>query len=164
MSSISRASDSDAVAGELVARARDQQATLAVAESLTGGLIAAALTSVPGASEVFTGAVVAYTPAMKQDLLGVPEIELADHGIVSAWTAEAMARGALRVTNASHAVATTGVAGPGPADGIPAGRVCIAVVTRAHTTVTTHDFPGGRAAVRAAATEAALRHLLAALE
>lgn len=106
---------------------RQRSATLATAESLTGGRVAAALTAVPGASEVFRGGVVAYASDLKVELLGVPPDVVASVGVVSAACAEAMARGVRTLTGASYAVATTGVAGPGEQEGKPPGTVYVAV-------------------------------------
>ncbi|MEU7564778.1 CinA family protein [Streptomyces fradiae] len=104
---------------------RDQ--TLAVAESLTGGLVAAELTSVPGASRVFLGSVTAYATPLKRDLLGVDGELLARRGAVDAEVALQMARGVRSRLGASWGVATTGVAGPEPQDGQPVGTVYVAV-------------------------------------
>ena len=101
--------------------------TVAVAESLTGGLVSGALTSVAGASVVLRGGVVAYATDLKAALLGVPAELLARQGPVDPDVAASMAAGVRRVLGATYGVATTGVAGPGPADGQPAGTVFIAV-------------------------------------
>ena len=101
--------------------------TVAVAESLTGGLVAAALTSVPGASVVVRGGVIAYATELKTALLGVPADLLARHGAVHPDVAAAMAEGVRQRLGATYGVATTGVAGPGPADGKPQGTVFVAV-------------------------------------
>src|SRR5262249_18509606 len=92
---------------------RERELTLAAAESCTGGLVAARLTSVPGSSAVFLGGVVAYSNAVKESQLGVPASVLEEHGAVSAETAAAMARGARARLGADIAVAVTGIAGPG---------------------------------------------------
>jgi nicotinamide-nucleotide amidase len=102
--------------------------TAATAESLTGGLVAAALTGVPGSSAVFRGGIIAYATELKTDLLGVPADLLARHGPVHADVAAAMAAGVRQRLGAAYGLATTGVAGPGPADGHPAGTVFIAVL------------------------------------
>lgn len=102
--------------------------TLAVAESLTGGRLAAALTSVPGASAVFRAGVVAYATELKHVLLGVDTVTLATHGAVSAPTAQEMALGVARLTSVDWSLATTGVAGPQEQEGQPVGTVFIAVV------------------------------------
>ena len=101
--------------------------TIATAESLTGGRLAALLTAVPGSSETYVGGVVSYATSLKTDLLGVSPELIAKHGVVSAECARAMATGARQVTGATYAVSTTGVAGPGPQDGVPAGTVYVAV-------------------------------------
>jgi nicotinamide-nucleotide amidase len=101
--------------------------TVAVAESLTGGLVSGALTSVAGASVVLRGGVVAYATDLKEALLGVPADLLARQGPVDPDVAAGMAAGVRRALGATYGIATTGVAGPGPADGKPAGTVFIAV-------------------------------------
>ena len=101
--------------------------TVAVAESLTGGLVVAALTSVPGASVVVRGGVIAYATEVKTALLGVPADLLARHGAVDPDVAAAMADGVRERLGATYGAATTGVAGPGPAEGKPQGTVFVAV-------------------------------------
>src|SRR5580704_15070255 len=101
--------------------------TVATAESLTGGLVAAALTDVPGSSNAFRGGVVAYATELKAQLLGVDPGLLERHGPVYAPVAVAMADGVRNRLGATIGVATTGVAGPGPQDGQPAGTVHVAV-------------------------------------
>lgn len=113
-------------AAALIATLTGRGRTVATAESLTGGLVAAALTGVPGASAVFRGAVVAYATELKAELLGVDPALLADRGAVSAEVAGAMAAGVRARLGASFGVATTGVAGPDPAEGKPVGTVYIA--------------------------------------
>ncbi|MFL6139137.1 MAG: CinA family protein [Frankiaceae bacterium] len=141
-----------------------RRATLAVAESLTGGLLCAALTDLAGASSVVRGGVVAYATPLKALLLGVPEELLASRGAVDPDVAAAMAAGARTRLGATYGVATTGVAGPSPQDGKPVGTVYVAVATPHGERVAGHRFGGDRAAVRAAATEAALGLLLAILD
>ena len=105
---------------------RERGLTLATAESCTGGLVAARLTSVPGSSDVFLGGVVSYANEVKTAALGVPEDVLAAHGAVSAETAAAMAEGARRRLDADVAVAVTGIAGPGGgSDEKPVGLVYV---------------------------------------
>jgi nicotinamide-nucleotide amidase len=101
--------------------------TVGTAESLTGGLVAAALTTVPGASAVFRGGIVAYAADLKASLLGVPVELLARVGTVHKDVAVAMASGAAHRLGSTVGVATTGVAGPDPADGQPVGTVHVAV-------------------------------------
>ncbi|MFH8407366.1 CinA family protein [Streptomyces sp. NPDC018019] len=131
------APDTSAVAarvlGALVARGE----SLAVAESLTGGLVAGALTGVPGASRAFRGSVTAYATALKRDVLGVDGALLDARGAVDAEVARQMARGVRRVLGADWGIATTGVAGPDPQDGQPVGTVFVAA-----------DGPGGAGGVR----------------
>ncbi|WP_069169096.1 CinA family protein [Streptomyces griseus] len=106
---------------------RERGETLAVAESLTGGLVAAELTSVPGASESFRGSVTAYATALKERLLGVDGTLLAERGAVDPDVAGAMAAGVRQALGADWGVSTTGVAGPAPQDGKPVGTVYVAV-------------------------------------
>ncbi|MFJ4622971.1 CinA family protein [Streptomyces sp. NPDC088812] len=101
--------------------------TLAVAESLTGGLVAAEITAVPGASKVFRGSVTAYATALKQELLGVDGDLLAARGAVDPQVAAQMAAGVRKALGADWGIATTGVAGPDPQDGQPVGTVYVAV-------------------------------------
>ncbi|WP_328319973.1 CinA family protein [Streptomyces sp. NBC_00388] len=105
----------------------DRGETLAVAESLTGGLLAAELTSVPGASRVFRGSLTAYATALKQEILGVDGALLAERGAVDPDVARQMAAGVRRVLGADWGMATTGVAGPDMQDGQPVGTVYVAV-------------------------------------
>ncbi|MFI6498525.1 CinA family protein [Nonomuraea typhae] len=102
-------------------------ATLAVAESLTGGMLGSAFTGVPGASRVFRGGVIAYATDLKHALLAVPDELLRREGAVHPEVAAAMARGAARLCGATYGLAVTGVAGPDPQDGKPVGTVYIAV-------------------------------------
>jgi nicotinamide-nucleotide amidase len=101
--------------------------TLAVAESLTGGLVAAELTSVPGASRSFRGSVTAYATSLKRDVLAVDGVLLAARGAVDPEVARQMATGVRRILGADWGVATTGVAGPDEQDGKPVGTVYVAV-------------------------------------
>ncbi|MFJ9853938.1 CinA family protein [Streptomyces sp. NPDC101150] len=125
-----------AAAGALEALAGRGQ-SLAVAESLTGGLVAGTLTAVPGASRVVRGAVTAYATEVKRDVLGVDGALLAARGAVDAEVARQMASGARRVLGADWGISTTGVAGPEPQDGQPVGTVFVAV-----------EGPDGAGAVR----------------
>ncbi|MEU4266264.1 CinA family protein [Streptomyces argenteolus] len=101
--------------------------TLAVAESLTGGLVAAEVTSVPGASQSFRGSVTAYATPLKRDLLGVEGALLAERGAVDPDVALAMAAGVRRALGADWGASTTGVAGPDAQDGKTVGTVYVAV-------------------------------------
>ena len=125
--------------------------TLAAAESLTGGLVAAALTDVPGASNAFRGGVVAYATELKAELLGVDVGMLKRHGPVYAPVAAklGMADGVRQLRlGATIGVATTGIAGPGPQDGHPAGTVHVAVSLVGDTVVRTMALTGNRDEVR----------------
>ena len=120
--------DGDSLASVVIEKLRQRGETLAVAESCSGGGLGAALTAVPGASDVFLGGVIAYANAVKQGLLGVDPLDLERWGAVSDPVAEAMALGARRVTGSDWALAITGVAGPGGgSDQKPVGLVHIAV-------------------------------------
>ncbi len=130
--------------------------SLATAESLTGGALASAVVSVAGASEVYVGGVVAYATELKVSLLGVPQDVVDTDGVVSAACAEAMAHGARARTGADLGVSTTGVAGPDPQDGLAPGTVFVAVSGPRGVDVVALDLEGDRAAVRAAAVDAAL--------
>ncbi|WP_151775229.1 CinA family protein [Streptomyces abyssomicinicus] len=114
-------------AAEVVLMLTHHGETVAVAESLTGGLVAAELTEVPGASKAFLGSVTAYATEVKHRLLGVDERLLAEHGAVDARVARQMAEGVRRALGADWGIATTGVAGPEPQDGQPVGTVFVAV-------------------------------------
>lgn len=111
----------------LIAELRRKGDTVAVAESLTGGLVCAALTAVPGASTVVRGSVTSYATDVKASVLGVDRQLLRSGGAVQAEVARQMAHGARRLLGATHGIATTGVAGPDPQDDVPVGRVFIAV-------------------------------------
>ncbi len=140
-----------------------QDRTVATAESCTGGLVGGALTALPGSSAWYLGGVVAYSNSLKIRLLGVPPELIASHGAVSTETARAMAEGVRIATGADYSIALTGIAGPdGGTPAKPVGLVYIAVASPAGDTVYEHHFSGTRADIRAAATEASLRHLLAA--
>lgn len=135
--------------------------SLATAESLTAGMVAATLGSVPGVSRVLRGGVVAYSPASKRDVLGVDGTLLRHGGAVQAEVAEQMTRGACRLFGARFGVATTGVAGPGPADGHPAGTVYVSVRDdeTGETITRFARFAGDREQVRRLTTALALQLL-----
>lgn len=120
----------DPRAAQAVAALIGTGASIATAESLTGGLVCAALTSVPGSSAVVYGGVASYSTDLKIRVLGVPAEVIADHGTVAEQTARLMADGVRRLTGADIGVATTGVAGPDPIEGQPVGTVFVAVTWR----------------------------------
>ncbi len=130
--------------------------SLAVAESLTAGLVCAALAGVPGVSAVLRGGVVAYTADLKHRLLGVDADLLSERGPVDEDVAVQMAAGARALLGAQLGLATTGVAGPGPQDGVAAGTVVVAVADAAGVAVRRVGLSGDRADVRAGATAAVL--------
>lgn len=141
-------------------------ATIATAESCTGGLVGGAITAVPGASDFFMGGVISYANSAKRALLGVSDETLSRHGAVSAECAAEMAAGACNALNADFAVSTTGIAGPGGATpDKPVGLVYIAAAKRGReATVKRNLFSGNRDEVRAAAVETALSMLLSELK
>jgi nicotinamide-nucleotide amidase len=106
---------------------RVKKESVAVAESLTGGGVGAAFTAVPGASDVFLGGVIAYSPAAKELLLKVKRDVIAQYGVVSEEVAVAMANGIREILGSTWGISTTGVAGPGDSDGVAAGTVWIAI-------------------------------------
>ncbi|KJS57616.1 competence protein [Streptomyces rubellomurinus subsp. indigoferus] len=138
---------------------RAEGGTLAVAESLTGGLLAAALVDVPGASATFRGSVTAYATGLKASVLGVDEGLLDVYGPVHPLVAGQMAEGVRRLLGADYGLATTGVAGPEPQDGQPVGTVHLAVAGPGGTLVRSPRLSGGRATIRHGAVTAALELL-----
>ena len=146
-----------------IERLRSLGATVATAESLTGGLVCAALVDVPGASDVVAGGVVTYATRLKTDLLGVDAGLVAERGTVDPLVAEQMAERARVVCGATYGVATTGVAGPGPHEGEPAGTVHVAVAGPDGTSSRRLDLDGSRQEVRLGAVAAAVSLLVATL-
>ncbi len=139
---------------------------IAVAESCTGGMLAAALTDLPGSSAIFERGFVTYSNAAKIELLGVSADTLARHGAVSEPVAKAMARGALDRSGGDIALSITGIAGPGGSDHKPEGRVCfgLALSCGSVTSETIEFGAKGRDAVRIAARDYAMGILLEALK
>ena len=151
------------LATEIIRVLTEAGETVAAAESLTGGLVAAALTDVPGSSNAFRGGVVAYATELKAEVLGVDVGMLKRHGPVYAPVAAAMADGVRQRLGATIGVATTGVAGPGPQDGHPAGTVHVAVSLPDDTIVRTMALAGNREEVRRLTVERVLGLLLGRL-
>jgi nicotinamide-nucleotide amidase len=151
------------LAAQILAELAARGDTVAVAESVTGGLVAAALTDIPGASASFRGGVVTYATELKAALLGVDPVMLARHGAVYGPVAAAMAAGVRQRLGATYGVATTGVAGPEPADGQPVGAVHIAVSAEDDTVVRTIALAGDRHDIRRLTVEHALGLLLGRL-
>jgi nicotinamide-nucleotide amidase len=160
-------SASQARAGELATEAISQLIsrgqTISAAESLTGGLVAATLTSVPGASAAFRGGVIAYATDLKAAVLGVPDDLLERCGAVDPAVAEAMAEGARSRMWTTVGVATTGVAGPDPAEGKPVGTVYVAVAGPTRTASRGLSLTGTREMIRTATVESVLDLLLSAI-
>lgn len=151
-------------AAEVLALARAAGLRIATAESCTGGLIIAALTEVPGSSDVVDRGFITYSNAAKQEMLGVAEATLATHGAVSEPVAREMAAGALTRSQAGLAVAVTGIAGPGGSEFKPEGRVCFGLATPTGVTTETVEFGAiGRGEVRRATVDHALDLLARAL-
>ena len=150
----------DPLAARVIAALVASGRTLATAESLTGGLIGAALTSVPGASAAYRGGVISYATDLKATLVGVPDAVLAAHGPVAEATAAAMAEGVRERTGADYGLAATGVAGPDPQDGHEPGEVWLGLAAADGTRTLRLDAVGDRDQIRRTAVAAALGLLL----
>jgi nicotinamide-nucleotide amidase len=151
------------LAENVLRSARANRLKIAAAESCTGGLVSAALTDIPGSSDVVERGFVTYSNEAKMQMLGVPDQTLRDHGAVSEATARAMAQGALANSHADLSVAITGVAGPGGgSEEKPVGLVHFAVARKGHDTISEKHLFGdiGRTAVREASVDVALNLLL----
>lgn len=142
----------------------DRGETLATAESLTGGRVAARLTSVPGVSAVYAGGVVSYQSAVKVDVLGVPADLVARHGVVSSECARAMAEGVRGLLGTTYGVSTTGVAGPDRQEDKPVGTVYVAVAGPGGVRIEALALDGDREAIQQASVEAALSVLGAMID
>lgn len=151
-------------AAVVVTALREAGATIATAESLTGGLVCSTLVDVPGASDVVRGGIVAYAADLKASLLGVSDQDITGVGTVHPSIAEQMALGARERLAVTYAVATTGVAGPDPSEDHPAGTVFIAVAGPDHVEVRPLQLEGSRAEIRTATTDAVLDLLLEHLQ
>jgi len=146
----------EALVGALL---RERGATVAVAESCTGGMVAERLTSIAGSSDYFIGGFLVYSNKMKQDALGVDAALIAEHTAVSGEVARAMAEAARVRTGATYAVSTTGEAGPESASGVPVGTVYLGLASPERTQAVRVTFPGDRLRVRLFATQGALDYL-----
>jgi nicotinamide-nucleotide amidase len=146
----------DATAKHLVELLKQRRVTLATAESLTGGMVGAALTDVPGVSAVYRGGVVVYATDLKATLAGVSAELLAAVGPVHPDTAVALAKGVRERLGADYGLATTGVAGPDPQAGIQAGTVYVAAAGPASVQVRKLELTGDRATVRRGSVQAVL--------
>jgi nicotinamide-nucleotide amidase len=157
--------DDPVTAARIVAALGERGETLAVAESLTGGLLAATIVDVPGASKVFRGGLVVYATDLKTALAGVPEELLGRCGPVDPDVAALLAAGARRRCGADWGLGTTGVAGPDPQDGIPPGTVYLGLAgPDGAATARRLDLTGDRPSIRRATVAAALDLLAAALD
>ncbi len=130
--------------------------TVAVAESITGGGLGAAITDVAGSSEIFLGGAITYSDVSKTKLLEFPKRLITKHTAVSEEVAKAMAEGARNLFKADYAISTTGVAGPGKAYGKSAGTVWIAIASKKETIAVELSIAGDRATVRKSTIESAL--------
>jgi nicotinamide-nucleotide amidase len=148
--------EGEAAVAALVEALAAEGATIATAESITGGRVVAALTSVPGSSSVVRGGVVAYASDVKVSLLAVDSVVLAEQGAVCVEVAEQMAGGVRELLGATYGVATTGEAGPESASGQPVGTVFVAVAGPHAITARRLDVEGTREEVQQAAVRAAL--------
>ena len=148
--------DEDTLPARVLRRLVAAGSTVAVAESLTAGLVGAALTGPPGASTAFRGGLVTYATDLKAQLAGVPQEVLDRHGAVSPETARAMATGVRERLDATYGVALTGVAGPDPQEGHPPGTLHVAVAGPEGVVVRSARLPGDRDRVRAWAVSLAL--------
>jgi nicotinamide-nucleotide amidase len=149
---------------DVLAALHSRGETLAVAESLTGGLLAATIVDVPGASRVFRGGLVVYATDLKASLAGVDPVLLAERGPVDPDVARELARGAASRCGADWGLATTGVAGPDPQHGIAPGTVYIGLSDPdGVTSVRRLDLAGDRLAIRRAAVDAALTLIAGAI-
>ena len=153
-----------AVAREIIEELAHRNQTIAIAESLTGGLLVAELISVPGASRVVRGGIVAYDTSLKHSLLGVDEQLLAEHGAVHPEVAAQMAAGvrerlAVGGQPASIGVSTTGVAGPDPQDGQAVGTVFVGIAIGGETTILSLSLEGSREDIRRGVVSESLEQL-----
>jgi nicotinamide-nucleotide amidase len=152
------------IAADFLKIAQSKGVMIATAESCTGGLIAGAITEIPGSSAVFDRGFVTYSNDAKTEMLGVPVTLITDHGAVSQPVAEAMAQGALSRSMAGIAVSVTGVAGPGGTPEKPEGMVCFGIATADGVQSETQKFGAiGRAQVRAKTVDHALLLCIKAL-
>lgn len=152
------------LAADILSACRTKGWRIATAESCTGGMVAAALTDIPGSSDVFERGFITYTNTAKIEMLGVSPATLEAVGAVSQEVGLEMAQGALKHSDAELAVAITGIAGPGGSDFKPEGRVCFAIAGKgAPSSAETVEFGAlGRDKVRKAARNHALTLLLEA--
>lgn len=147
-------------AAELLARLAEQSATLATAESLTGGQLAALITAIPGASAVYRGGVISYATDLKVSLLGVSDHLVHTDGVVSAACAQAMALGVRDLCGATWAVSTTGVAGPDRQEDKPVGTVFVGIAGPSGVSALELALTGSRSQIQAQTCDEAVAGLL----
>ena len=140
--------DPSTLAATLQAELFRRSAMLATAESLTGGELGVQLSAAPGASDTYLGGVISYATAVKQDVLGVSEVTVEKHGVVSAECAAEMAVGVRKLVGADYAVSTTGVAGPTEQEGKPVGLVYVGVAGPDGVSTKELHLDGDRAQIR----------------
>jgi nicotinamide-nucleotide amidase len=153
----------DVAAAAAVHELVERRQTMATAESLTGGLVAATIVEIPGVSSVYRGGMVVYATELKHTLAGVPRDLLDDRGPVDPDVARELATGVRERCGADWGLATTGVAGPEPQDGVPVGLVYVAVAGPQGATVRELRLEGNRAAVRTGSATAVLTLLVESL-
>jgi nicotinamide-nucleotide amidase len=152
---MSLTSEVSSMVKEIIRTLGESNESLATAESITAGGLSSAITSVEGSSHIFLGAIVAYQNHIKADVLGIDEAVIATHTVYSQEVAIAMAQAVREKFGATWAIATTGVAGPGPTDGVPSGTVWVAIdgpVTQSLEL----SLAGGRESVRNATVATAI--------
>ena len=152
---MSLAPEISAMVSEIISTLAARNETLVTAESITAGGLSSAITSVEGSSQIFLGAIVAYQDHVKSEILGIDEAVIATHTVYSQEVAIAMAQAVRLKFGATWAIATTGVAGPGPSDGVPSGTVWVAIdgpVTQSLEL----SLAGGRESVRNATVATAI--------
>lgn len=143
---------------------KDKKLTIAVAESLTGGLFSKRITDIPESSDYFLGGIVAYSYLAKEKILGVPESILRNKGLVSEETASCMAKNVSLLFNSDIGVGVTGVAGPSAMEDKPVGLVYISVFYNGNTSVIEEHFTGSRENVRTKAVDAAMELVIKTIE
>lgn len=155
------------IAAQLVEKLTSAKKTLATAESCTGGMIGAEITSVPGASAVFMGGIISYDNSVKSGILGVGETTLKDRGAVSVETAAQMAAGAKKVCGADVAVSVTGIAGPGGGSAEkPVGTVCFGIASEMGVRAVKMNFSpdGSREDIRRQSVDFAMELVIGELD
>ena len=151
----------DVLAAGVIKNFRDRGLSLSLAESCTGGMISAALTGIPGASDIFWGSAVTYINSAKENILGVSPSTLEKHGAVSEECAREMAEGSRRIYGADIAMSVTGIAGPGGgSDEKPVGTVWFGFSSEKGTEAVCCRFDGGRDDIRRRTTERVLSCLI----